>query len=48
MRFANYTRMFNKFLSGMKPKVRARAAELNAEPEIFQFKANITYWIKSK
>ena len=33
---------------GMKPKVRARAAELNAEPELFQFKANITYLIKSK
>ena len=32
----------------MKPKVRARAAELNAEPELFQFKANITYLIKSK
>ena len=31
---------------GMKPKVRA--AELNAEPELFQFKANITYLIKSK
>ena len=30
----------------MKPKVRA--AELNAEPELFQFKANITYLIKSK
>ena len=34
--------------SGMKSKVRARAAELNAEPELFQFKANITYLIKSK
>ena len=34
--------------SGMKPKVRARAAELNAEPELFKFKANITYLIKSK
>ena len=33
---------------GMKSKVRARAAELNAEPELFQFKANITYLIKSK
>ena len=32
----------------MKPKVRAIAAELNAEPELFQFKANITYLIKSK
>ena len=32
----------------MKPKVLARAAELNAEPELFQFKANITYLIKSK
>ena len=32
----------------MKPKVRVRAAELNAEPELFQFKANITYLIKSK
>ena len=32
----------------MKPKVRARAAELNAEPELFQFKANMTYLIKSK
>ena len=32
----------------MKPKVQARAAELNAEPELFQFKANITYLIKSK
>ena len=32
----------------MKPKVRARAAELNAEPELFQFKANIAYLIKSK
>ena len=32
--------------SGMKPKVRA--AELNAEPELFQFKANITYLINSK
>ena len=32
----------------MKPKVRARAAELNSEPEWFQFKANITYLIKSK
>ena len=31
--------------SGMKPKVRA---ELNAEPELFQFKANITYLIKYK
>ena len=30
----------------MKPKVRAD--ELNAEPELFQFKANITYLIKSK
>ena len=38
------------FGSGMKPKVRAGAAELNAEPELFQFKANIhvTYLIKSK
>ena len=34
--------------SGMKPKFRARAAELNAEPELFQFKANITNLIKSK
>ena len=34
--------------SGMKLKVRARAAELNDEPELFQFKANITYLIKSK
>ena len=34
--------------SGMKPKVQARAVELNAEPELFQFKANITYLIKSK
>ena len=34
--------------SGMKPKVRARAAELNAEPELFKLKANITYLIKSK
>ena len=34
--------------SGMKPKVRARAAELNPEPEVFQFKANITFLIKSK
>ena len=34
--------------SGMKPKVQARAAELNAEPELFQFKANITYLIKKK
>ena len=34
--------------SGMKPKVRARAAELNAEPELFKFKTNITYLIKSK
>ena len=33
---------------GMKPKVRALAAELNAEPELFQFKANITYLIKFK
>ena len=32
--------------SGMKPKVRA--AKLNAESELFQFKANITYLIKSK
>ena len=32
----------------MKPKVRARAAELNAEPELFQFKTNMTYLIKSK
>ena len=32
----------------MKPKVRARAAELNAEPELLQFKANIAYLIKSK
>ena len=38
----------NVFGSGMKPKVRARAAELNAEPELFQFKANMTYLIKSK
>ena len=34
--------------SGKKPKVKARAAELNAEPELFQFIANITYLIKSK
>ena len=34
--------------SGMKPKVRARAAHLNAEPELFHFKANVTYLIKSK
>ena len=30
----------------MKPKVRARAAERNAEPELFEFKANITYHAK--
>ena len=30
----------------MKPD--AQAVELNAEPELFQFKANITYLIKSK
>ena len=30
----------------MKPK--ARAAELNAEPELFEFKANISCLIKSK
>ena len=42
------TANFYRFLgSDMKPKVRARAAELNAEPELFQFKANITYLIKS-
>ena len=35
-------------LTRMKPKVRARAAELNAEPELLKFKANITYLIKSK
>ena len=34
--------------SGMKPKIRALAAELNAQPGLFQFKANITYLIKSK
>ena len=39
---------FSRVGSGMKPKARARAAELNAEPELFKFKANITYLIKSK
>ena len=40
---------FKPFLgSGKKPKVKARAAELNAEPELFQFIADIYYLIKSK
>ena len=44
-----YTINFKPSLgTGKKPKVKARAAELNAEPELFQFIANITYLIKSK
>ena len=42
-RFLIHTINFKPFLgSGKKPKVKARAAELNAEPELFQFIANIT------
>ena len=47
--FFIHTINFKPFLgSGKKPKVKARAAEQNAEPELFQFIANITYLIKSK
>ena len=39
--FLIHTINFKPFLgSGKKPKVKARAAELNAEPELFQFIAN--------